>query len=375
MQITLPDLVKYFNYFTYSGNENGDLMVKDIPEWLKKNYNTLWDKYQNTEFTLEDVTTTLNATTSMASKTLWQLENKGFIIKTRSKIDYRSKIYRLIPPDEIKYVIGLYSLTEKEEYKKYTIEDKLILINDEMQYAVTGSQAAYYYHKYINPPKVYEIKINPKDEGKWIAFLTDRHIRVFIDEVIPTKSVENYVKLISSIYNIEDIKIKSDYGFYIEKMEYLLIELLNRETETSIKEIVAIIVLNNNTINWFEEKGLVQLALESNNINKLGFIIDAINYESKSEIIDQKIVRTVKKHKKEIPVSFYPNDNILIDRYEELKNILTHKSIISEKEKTKYSKNISRYEEYFELGEKWLIKPIMPRNTIQKVLIDLGEKI
>jgi predicted transcriptional regulator len=352
-----------------------DLMVKSLPEWLKKNYNTLWGKYQNSEFTLEDVSKLLDISRSMASKTLWQLENKGFILKTRSKIDSRNKIYRLISPDDIKYIIGLYSLIEKDEYKKYTLEDKLILINDEMNYAITGSQAAYYYHKYINPPKLYEIKIDPLDEGKWIAFLTDGHTRVYIDEVIPTKAAQNYVKLIHSIYEIRNIRIKSGLGFYIEKLEYLLIELLNRETQTSIKEIVAIIIRNKNIINWFGEKGLIQLALETNNVKKLGFIIDAINYELESELIDQKIVKALKDHiSKRTPILVYPRDNVLLNRYKELRDMLTHKSIISKNEIIKYSKNISRYEEYFDLGEKWRILPIIPRNTIRKVLIDLGEQ-
>lgn len=348
-------------------------MVKSLPEWLKKNYNALWNKYQKNEFTLEDVSVLLNISTNMASKTLWQLENKGFIHKTRSKIDYRNKIYRLISPEDVKYIIGLYSLIEKNEYKKYTLEDKLILINDEMKYALTGSQAAYYYHKYINPPKLYEIKIDPKDEGKWMAFLTNGHTRVYIDEVIPTKAAQNYVKLMHSDYNIMDIKTKSDLGFNIEKIEYLLIELLNRETQTSIREIIAIIIRNKNDINWFNKNGLIQLALESNNIKKLGFIIDAINYESKLGIIDQEIIKTMKKYKKETPLLVYPRDNVLLDRYKELRNLLSHKSIISKNEIIKYSKNITRYEEYFDLGEKWGIIPIITRDTIQKILIDLGE--
>jgi len=346
-------------------------MVKNLPEWLKKNYNTLWDKYQKNEFTLEDTSFSLNASINMTSKTLWQLENKGFIYKTRSKIDYRNKIYRLIPPEDVKYIIGLYSLTEKDKYKKFTIMDKLVFINDELQYALTGSQAAYYYHEYINPPKLYEIKIDPNDEGKWIAFLTDGHTRVYIDEVIQTKSVRVYIKLKHSLYNIENLKIKTNDGIYIEKIEYLLIDLLNKETETSIKEIIAIIIRNQNVINWFGKQGLIKLALESNNMQRLGFLLDVINYESKSEIVNKEIIKSIENYKNDFHSLVYPKGSILFDRYKELQNLLSHDSLISEKELQKYSKNIQRYEEYSELGREWGVIPIIPRNTIQKVLTDM----
>jgi hypothetical protein len=60
----------------------------------------------------------------------------------------------------VKYVIGLYSLLEKDVFEKLTFRDKLILAGDKIPYAVTGSYAAYQYHHYLNPPGMYALKMH-----------------------------------------------------------------------------------------------------------------------------------------------------------------------------------------------------------------------
>ena len=343
-----------------------------MPNWLKKNYNSLWKKNQKEAFTFEDVAFSLKISDNMAMKTLWQLEKIGFVYKTRSELDYRNKIYRLISPEDVRYVIGLYSLIEKEEFRRLTLKDKLILINEKVPYALTGSYAAYQYHHYVNPPKIYEIKIRSEDEGKWIAFLTDRYTRVYLNDVLETKLAKHYIKLIHSPIKIEDIKHKSGSGYYIEKIEYLLIELLMRETQTSIIEVVAMIIQNTTDINWFEEKGVIKLAVKSNITRELGFLLDAINYESDSNIINERIISTIENMVEGNSNIIFPSDSVLLDRYNELRNKIVHQSLISEKELINYRKIQEKFEGYSELNNKWGIQSILPRDVIRKVLTDLG---
>lgn len=347
-------------------------MAKRMPNWLKKNYNNLWKKYEKEVFTTENVADSLNISNNMATKTLWQLENKGFVHKTRSELDYRNKIYRLISPEDVSYVIGLYSLIEKEEVRRLTLEDKLILLNEKIPYALTGSKAAYRYHHYVNPPKLYEIKIRSEDEGKWIAFLTDGYTRVYLNDILETKSTKYYVKLIHSTIKFDNIIHKSDSGYYIEKIEYLIIELLMRETQTSIIEVVAMIIQNSADINWFREKGVIKLAVESNIIRELGFLLDAINYESDSPIIDERIISTIENMVEGNSDIIFPKDGVLLNRYDELRNKIAHQSLISEKEIVNYKKILKRFEGYSELSNKWGLQSILPREVIRKVLTDLG---
>ena len=347
-------------------------MVKRMPDWLKKNYNNLWKKYEKEVFTTENVAYSLNISEDMATKTLWQLENKGFVHKTRSQLDYRNKLYRLISPDDVSYVIGLYSLIDKEEFRRFTLEDKLILANEKIHYALTGSKAAYHYHRYVNPPKIYELKIRPKDEGKWIAFLTDRYTRVYLNDILETKSAKNYIKLIHSPIEFEDIIQKTNSGYYIEKIEYLIIELLMRETQTSIIEVVAMIIQNSGHINWDREKGVIKLAIESSITRELGFLLEAINYESNSPIIDERIISTIENMTGGNTNIIFPKDVALLNRYNEVRNKLAHQSLLSEKEIMDYQKIRKRFEGYSTLSNKWGLQSVLPREVIRKVLTDLG---
>lgn len=347
-------------------------MVKRLPEWLKQKYKMLWDRLGKEAFILDDTISLLNISESMAVKTLWQLENRGFVHKTRNELDYRVKEYRLIPPEDVSFVIGLYSLIEKDEFRKLAIKDKLILIGDKILYAVTGSHAAYQYHHYVNPPGVYELKIRPIDEGKWIAFLTDKYTRVYLNEALETKPVKHYIKLVPTEIDITDIRHRTDSGYYIEKIEPLLIELLLRETQTSIIEAAAMIIQNASDINWLGEKGIVPLAIESNATRRLGFLLDVINYESNLNIVNEEVISVIKDTVKGRSTTFFPNDNVLLSRYNELKEKTTHRSMITDEEYSKHKKALERYEGYLELGERWGLRSILPRDVIKKVLADLG---
>ena len=145
-----------------------------------------------------------------------------------------------------------------------------------------------------------------------------------------------------------------------------------RETQTSIIEVIAMIIQNSKNINWFKEKGVIKLAVKSSIIRELGFLLDAINYESNSSIIDERIISTIKNMIEGNSNIIFPKDSVLLNRYAELKNKIAHQSLISEKEIVNYKKIQKRFEGYSELSNKWGLQSILPREVIRKVLTDLG---
>jgi len=209
-------------------------MRKEMPEWLKKYYNRLWLRFRNQAFVFKDVTKELGISRVMTVKTLWELEQRGFVNKERSEVDYRARIYRLISPEDISFATGLYSLVEKEKIGKQSLIEKLVFINDKLSYVLTGSYAAYYYHHYMAPPRVFEIKIEPQDEGKWIAFLTDEKTRVFLGDVIERRRISSYVRLLHSPKQVNLIRAETERGYYIEKPEFLLMELFVLEDSPTL---------------------------------------------------------------------------------------------------------------------------------------------
>ncbi|MEM2896660.1 MAG: helix-turn-helix domain-containing protein [Candidatus Bathyarchaeia archaeon] len=346
-----------------------------MPEWLKKYYNSLWARYENKPFTFKEVVKELGISKVMSVKILWELEKRGFVNKERSETDYRARVYRLISPDDIGFVIGIYSLVEKEKIGKQSLIEKFLLINEKLSYALTGSHAAYYYHRYMFPPKVFEIKVKPGDEGKWIAFLTDEQTRVFISDVIEKRKISNYVKLLHSIFPIDLIRAKTKEGYYIERPEFLLIELLERQTQTSMIEATAIILRKKNELKWFGENGIITLAEKLGISRRFGFLLDAINFESIKPLIKEEVIEEVKKNVKGKSSEIFPMDDILYSRLRELRNKLVHQALLTSSEKEELREMTEMLEGYKSLSEKWGLKVLLPREAIRKVLDDFGVKL
>ncbi len=349
-------------------------MTKEMPEWLKRYYNQLWEKHKNESFTFQTSMKELDISKKMITKTLLELEKKGFLSKERSPIDYRARVYRLISPEDIKFAVGFYPLIEKEKIEKLTLIDKLVFIEDKLPYAITGSNAAYHYHNYINPPKTVEIKIHLGDAGKWIAFLTDEKTRVFLGDVIESRKINNYVKLLHSDMALDSIRTKTKEGYYIEKPEFLIIELLKRQTQTSIIEAVAIILTNKTSILWSGPAGLPNLAKSWGVSRRLGFLLDAINLEARRKIINPKIIEQIKKDVEGKVAEIFPGDEIFLAKFEDLRNKKAHNVLLTEKEKFEIEKLEMQFEGYKNLSEKWGMHIILPRLVIHKVLEDLGVK-
>jgi len=348
---------------------------KEMPEWLKKCYNRLWLKHRNQAFTFKDVTKEVGVSRAMAVKTLWELEQRGFVNKERSEIDYRARTYRLISPEDISFVTGLYSLVEKERLGKQSVIEKLVFMDDKLPYTLTGSHAAYHYHLYMLPPRVFEIKIESKDEGKWIAFLTGEKTRVFIGDVIETRKVSDYVKLLHSTRPIDMIRTKTEEGYYTEKPEFLLMELLERQTQTSVTEAVAIILQKKDQLIWCGDSGIIKLADNSGFLRRLGFLLDAINLEAHEPVIEARIIEEIRKDVKGKSDEVFPRDEISLSRFKELGDKLAHQALLTREEMEGLERMKERFEGYKTLSSKWGIQAILPREVIRKALEDLGVRL
>jgi hypothetical protein len=350
-------------------------MRKEMPEWLKKHYNILWTKYGNQAFTFKHATKELEVSRAMTIKTLWELEQRGFLNKERSEVDYRARTYRLISPEDISFATGLYSLVEKKKIEKQSLIEKLVFINDRLPYTITGSHAAYYFHHYMLPPKVLEIKVESKDEGKWIAFLTDEKTRVFIGDVIETRKISSYVKLTHSNSPIDLIRTKTKEGYYVEKPEFLLMELLERQTQTSITEAIAIILQKKDQLRWYGDGGIIKLADNMGLSRRLGFLLDTINLEAHKPAIKVETIQEIRKDVKGKSDEMFPKDEIFLSKFQDLRNKLAHRALLTKEETEELEAVKERFEGYKALSEKWGIQSILPKDVTRKVLEDLGVKL
>ena len=253
--------------------------------------------------------------------------------------------------------------------------EKLVFINDKLLYGLTGSYAAHYYHHYMAPPRVFEIKIEPQDEGKWIAFLTDEKTRVFIGDVIETRKISSYVKLLHSPRQINLIRIRTEQGYYLERPEFLLMELLERQAQTSVIEAIAIILQNKDKLRWHGNEGIINLAGDLGFSRRLGFLLDAMNFEAQKPVIEEEIIQEIKRSARGKSDETFPRDEIFLARFRELMNKLAHRALLTRNEIEELERMRESFEGYKMLGEKWGIQVILPRDVVRKVLEDLGVKL
>jgi hypothetical protein len=264
---------------------------------------------------------------------------------------------------------------EKEKAGKQSLIEKLLFIDDRLLYVLTGSYAAYHYHYYITPTKVLEIKIEPQDEGKWIAFLTDEKTRVFIDDIIETRKISNYVKLLHSAMPINSIRTRTQEGYYIEKPEFLLMELLERQTQTNITEAIATILQNKDQLKWYGKDGIVDLARDLGFSRRLGFLLDVMNFEADEPIVEREIIQRIKKNVRGKSDEIFPRDEISLSRFRELRNRLAHQALLTKDEIEEFEKIKERFEGYKTFSEKWGLSVVLPREVVRKVLEDLGVRL
>jgi hypothetical protein len=227
----------------------------------------------------------------------------------------------------------------------------------------------------MNPARIFEIKIKPGDEGKWIAFLTDVGTRVFIGEIVEKRRISNYVRLLHSDVPIDSVRAKAEEGYYIEKPEFLLIGLLKRPTQIGVIEATAIIVQNRDRLKWNGKQGVTDLARDSGLSRRLGFLLDAINYEAGNTVVSRDVVRRVRKDVKGRSDEVFPGDEIFLSRFRELGNRLAHQALLTKSEIEEYEKMKGRFEGYDILSRKWGLEVVLPRGVIQKTLEDLGVRL
>ncbi|MFA5247595.1 MAG: hypothetical protein WC408_06945 [Candidatus Micrarchaeia archaeon] len=347
---------------------------KWLPEWLAANYFRLDKKYQmkkasstfSEPFTFFDAKKTLETSSQSVQKTLWELEHRGFLVKRRDEVDYRSKHYQLISFRVLQQFFEIYFRFKKGEFEKLSIEDKLRICS--WEYTLVGSAAAYCYHKYQAPGKVIEVAVDSGDYGKFIALLADSDTVVTPLELFETRRAKRYVQLVPGKPGLEPNKTPE--GVFIEKIEDLITDLLSKSTLQSIIEVVALIVTNAKTIDW---KKATEVAKKQGVLPQLGCVIEIVNQEARRPLVSKGVLERITVQMGGQPPYFgvlFPEDarnwQSKTGRLSQLGPILT------QKEKDEIIGDVQTLDYYSKLNTKWGFNIKIPRAAVRKALDDLG---
>lgn len=324
------------------------MYIQRPPKWLWENYCCLWHKKGKQEFEFEEALAILKISRQMLLKTLSELEKRGLLIKWRSEYERRIKKYRIIPKEVIE-LIENYTLSEHKEKNKLNFSEKLRLMTKvlqeqkecQMRYLITGSITAYYYHKYIIPPNVFELKILDDDMDKWVFFLTDKDTRVYgwtEKQTIEIPSNEKHkfvIKLCQGLNEEEYNRKHKENNLFYQSKEDLIFDLIKKRTRLGVIEAIAIMLTNK--INWEQ---LIKI-FEKNPLQKeLGAILDIL-YNKNKRLVEKKIIQKLEKYKQGKRFELFPAD-------------------IKEE-----------CNDYRGLSEKWNLSIVLSKHDIKKMLEDL----
>lgn len=326
------------------------MYIKRPPKWLWENYCCLWHKKGKGVFEFKEALAILKISQNMLLKTLSELEKNGLLVKWRSEYEHRIKKYQLIAKDAIE-LIENYTLKERREKSQLTLTEKLRLIT-QMKYLITGSTAAYYFHKYIFPPPVFELKVLNEDLDKWFFFLTDKNTKVYgwtekqNIEIPSTEKHKFIVRLSKWLSDPEYERKEENGGLFYQSKEDLIFDLIKKRTQLSLTEAIAIFITNK--INWkrlelvFKERGKLH--------RELGALLDII---SNKKLVPEHFIKKLKKQIKGESPKLFPTDIVSEERYEEKLN--RHEKI-----------------DYEELSKKWKLPIVLPQEAVKKVFEDLN---
>ncbi len=338
------------------------MYIQRPPKWLWENYIYLWSSKRKEEFEFEEALRILKISREMLLKTLSELEKRGLLIKWRSEYEHRMKKYKLVSKDTVE-LIEDYTMGEPKEKDQLNLTKKLRLITEilqeqkehKMRYLITGSTCAYYFHKYITPPKVFEMKILNEQMDKWVFFLTDRNTRVYgwnekQSIEIPSNEKHKFVIRLYKWLSDEEYERKEENnGLLYQSKEDLILDLLKKRTRLSVTEAIAVILTNK--INWEQlEKVFRRNPLQ----RELGTILDII-YNSNKGLVSEKFIEELKKRVEGESLKLFPADIIPQERYDEL---------LKSKEQFDYK----------DLSKKWGLPIVLPEEVIKKIFEDLRLK-
>lgn len=76
-------------------------MVHPLPKWLQLRYASLWKKFEDEEFTFEQIKKVLDDSDETLNVILSDMKKAGIIKVSIDSEDGRKRLYKLISPDEM----------------------------------------------------------------------------------------------------------------------------------------------------------------------------------------------------------------------------------------------------------------------------------
>jgi hypothetical protein len=263
-----------------------------IPPWLAKAYAIIYAEKGTQEFEFAEAARLLqiNAERTLA-KTLFKLKVSGYLAVRRDPTEPRRKLFKLIDPQSLIMALAIQSKARSAE-----LLAKLRAATGVLDYCLTGSFAAYQYHRYTAPGAV-DLAIRPEQLPVWMALLAEREIALSTEEAPAEKPATVQVRLHTDAelgVALQRAQTRLIEGVRYLAPEALVVRALTEESPT-LEDALAILVVGRKTVDW---KVLLASAESTGVARFLGCMLEVLNAESGRRLFSAGRIASIRQKSK-----------------------------------------------------------------------------
>jgi len=246
-----------------------------LPEWAARAYARLFVLLHKRSFDFETCRDVLQTNEPETSRVIQELENEGFLYKRRKSTDRRRRLYNLVSPEQAVHALSFVSP------KFVTLEEKLRAVRGSVPYVVTGSAAAYKYHRYMSTRRT-DISIFRRDTGFWVALVKKPNLQVAINGHVAERG-EVRIGLLTDLTESAATSAVEIDGINYEPREEVVANSLREGTDQAVLNASAILVVSMEDLDW-------ETLAASDVRQEVGFVMEAINLAAGHDVFVDAIV-------------------------------------------------------------------------------------
>jgi hypothetical protein len=284
-------------------------------------YDRLWLKFGGQEFTFEDALKVMFdrknhnvKDVKYGSKLINEMEDGGYAIDRKADYDQRVRLYRLLHPEMVSNAWAIFDILAG---KKRVLPLENILDGAKnfagWDYMFIKDTALARWASNYYSVEVSQVSVSHKVVDGWVSLLKLLGLQVIANGTIISEVRRKGAAKVQLFCDLDDRLHQK--GNHYQNVNYAVLEGIK---EHNITGALAALYIQRKKVKW---SVLIESSAKTGTLNRLGFLLEALNLEAGKQIFDNKIIKKIMSLKsKELEVIKAAGEPYRTDAYEELEN-------------------------------------------------------
>jgi hypothetical protein len=282
-------------------------------------YDRLWLKFSGQEFTFEDALKVIfnrknhdAKNVKYGSKLLNEMEDKGYAVDRKADYDQRVRLYRLLHPEMVSNAWAIFDILTREK-KTLSSDD---ILDGAKKFAgwdymfIKDTALAKWANNYYSV-EVPQVSVSRKVLDGWISLLKLQGLHVIADGILVSEAKRKGIARVQLFSDLDDRMHQK--GNHYQNLSYAILEGIR---DHNISGALAALYIQRKKVEW---NVLIKISAKTGTLNRLGFLLETLNFEVGKQIFDNKIIKKIMSLKsKELEVVEAVGEPYRTDAYEEL---------------------------------------------------------